>query len=149
MAFKIRDLMIDIVPQRGFDCGCPTNRGTYPDVCYFPSACICTIFWPRTGPPPPPRTYTPPGCGITQDPRTPILTGQTPAIAPQGMAANPESLAELKAQLRQTLARVEAQERVMEDSMKPQTVAETEALEQKLQEALEALRKHREELQGR
>jgi acyl-CoA thioesterase len=63
--------------------------------------------------------------------------------------ATPENLATLKAQLQQALAQVEGQERAMEESQKPQTVEEAEALEQKLVEALEDLRQHRDELRRR
>jgi 16S rRNA G1207 methylase RsmC len=77
------------------------------------------------------------------------VTPQTPVINQGGMVANPQNLAELKAQLRQSLAQVEAQEQVMAESMKPQTVEEVDMLEQKLTEALHELRHHKEELRRR
>ena len=48
-------------------------------------------------------------------------------------------LSELKAALQEQLAAVEEQERLAEEAMKPRTVEEVEALEQKLNEALEEL----------
>jgi translation elongation factor EF-Tu-like GTPase len=77
------------------------------------------------------------------------VTPQTPVINQVGMVANPQNLAELKAQLRQSLAQVEAQEQAIAESMKPQTVEESDMLEQKLTEALDELRQHKEELRRR
>jgi acyl-CoA thioesterase len=85
------------------------------------------------------------GCG----PITPC-PGVSGILPEQGEGvATPENLATLKAQLQQALAQVEAQERVMEEGQKPQTVEETEVLEQKLAEALEELRAHKDELRRR
>lgn len=56
-------------------------------------------------------------------------------------------LAILKAQLQQTLAQIEAQEEAMKERMRPQTLAEATALEEKMVQALEELRRQKEELQ--
>jgi hypothetical protein len=63
---------------------------------------------------------------------------------------NPNSLEELvmlKGQLQQALAQVEAREEAMNEMMRPQTVAEAQALEEKMMNALEELRLQKEELQ--
>ena len=65
---------------------------------------------------------------------------------PIGLAA--QQLAALKAQLQQALSRVEAQERAIEEQMRPQTLGDVEILEQKLVEALEELRARKAELRG-
>ncbi|MFI8836106.1 hypothetical protein ACIGPN_34790 [Streptomyces afghaniensis] len=45
----------------------------------------------------------------------------------------------LKQELRRTLAEVETAERVLDEGMRPQNLADVEALEQKLSEALQEL----------
>lgn len=67
----------------------------------------------------------------------------------EGIAAQPEALAQLKEQLRQAMAQVEEQERALDESMLPQTIDEVDQLEAKLQAALEELRARRETLQQR
>ncbi len=57
------------------------------------------------------------------------------------------TLAELKAQLKQQLAAVEEQEKATAESLKPQTVAEVDDLQAKLQEAMEELKARRAELE--
>jgi len=58
-----------------------------------------------------------------------------------------DELAVLKGQLQQALAQIEAQEGAMKEMMRPQTVAEAQALEEKMVKALEELRLQKEELQ--
>ncbi len=58
-----------------------------------------------------------------------------------------DELAVLKVQLQQALAQVEAQEEAMNAMMRPQTVAEAQALEEKMVKALEELKHQKEELQ--
>jgi hypothetical protein len=165
MPFKVRDLMIDVAPGVGGGVFCRpctplvtdyclcTNQVTI-DVC---KVCTnrdisiwcrdCSVISPYVEITP--WTVLTPGCGFT-DPRTPMtVTPQTPVINQVGMVANPQNLAELKAQLRQSLAQVEAQEQAIAESMKPQTVEESDMLEQKLTEALDELRQHKEELRRR
>ncbi len=72
-------------------------------------------------------------------PRTPFCR------LPFPYAAN--ELAILKAELQQTLAQVEAQEEAMKERMRPQTLAEAQVLEEKMVQALEELRRQKEELQ--
>lgn len=63
--------------------------------------------------------------------------------------SDPVVLGELRAQLRSQLALVEAAERQAEEKLLPQTVAEVEMLEQKLTDAMEALRIRKHELEAR
>ncbi len=57
------------------------------------------------------------------------------------------SLEELKAQLKQQLAAIEEQEKATAESMRPQTVAEVDDLQAKLQAAMEELKARRVELE--
>ncbi len=54
---------------------------------------------------------------------------------------NPITLALLKQQLRETLAAVEAREKVIHDSMRPTSPAEFQVLETQLEAALEEVRR--------
>ena len=165
MAFKVRDLMIDVAPAArvaGYCLGCtqlmsfPTPwcrpySWYYPTIVQCPTATItlcpggsiqCTITdWNTT----PQITTT-----IYQTQTIEQIPGlQTPAFNQPGMIASPQNLTELKAQLRQALAQVEAQERAAAESMRPQSLEEVDMLEQKLTEALEELRQHKDELRRR
>jgi hypothetical protein len=55
----------------------------------------------------------------------------------------------LKAQLQQALARVEAQEKMQDESLQPQTVEQVDELEKKLTDALSELKAHREAIKKR
>ena len=57
------------------------------------------------------------------------------------------ALSALKEQLKQQLAEVEKQEQATDESLRPQTVAEADDLQQKLQAALEELKARRKELE--
>jgi hypothetical protein len=176
MPFKVRDLMIDVLPEAGIGGGnincyltcldtppcCPGTGFRTPPCCagtYYNTGCwirsypccpgtgfrtppCCAMTYYNTCGPCSPRPFT--GCGpMSPCPRGSIIPPE------QGGVATPENLATLKAQLQQALAQVEGQERAMEESQKPQTAEEAEALEQKLVEALEELRQHRDELRRR
>jgi len=67
--------------------------------------------------------------------------GAGPSIGPP-----PESLATLKAQLRQALDNIERQEAAGAESMQPQTEAEVDELQTKLREAMTELERRKEEL---
>jgi hypothetical protein len=71
------------------------------------------------------------------------------ALPGPGAAVDPQALATLKAQLREALREVETAEQVLAERMSPQSVEEVEALEKKLQDALEDLRARKEQLRGR
>lgn len=58
-----------------------------------------------------------------------------------------DDLAILKAELTATLSRVEARERVVEESLRPQSLDEVQQLEEKLTEALDELRERRTEIE--
>jgi hypothetical protein len=135
MAFRIRDLMVDVMPQGGIeggiDCGgsrftvigttnvlpcrthtftCPLPSGMLPQ-CHFPDLSIVV--------PPNVREYY-----------------------------YPRDLAALKEQLRTALAEVEAQEKAAEEASRPRTREEAEELEEKLKGALEEVRGWKETLPG-
>ncbi len=63
--------------------------------------------------------------------------------------SDPIFLSELKAQLRNQLAQVEAAELHVNEKLLPQTMADADMLEQKLTDALETLRAHKSELAAR
>ena len=72
---------------------------------------------------------------------------QPSEIGPPGSEQEyPTSLADLKAQLKQALANIEHQEKALEESMQPKTVAEVEEMQGKLKEAVSELEKHKEHL---
>jgi signal transduction histidine kinase len=71
------------------------------------------------------------------------------ALPGLGGAVDPQALAALKAQLREALRAVESAEQQLAERMSPQSVEEVEALEKKLQDALEELRTRKEHLRGR
>jgi hypothetical protein len=58
-----------------------------------------------------------------------------------------DDLAVLKAELTATLSRVEARERVVKESLRPQSLDEVQQLEEKLTGALEELRERRTEIE--
>jgi hypothetical protein len=60
-----------------------------------------------------------------------------------------EHLQALKDELRATLDRVEAQERNLRRHQQPQTLAQVDEIEKKLNDALEELRQRRTDLQNR
>jgi len=57
------------------------------------------------------------------------------------------TLGELKAQLQQQLAAIDEQEKATAESMRPQTVAEVDDLQAKLQGAMDELKTRRAELE--
>jgi len=70
-------------------------------------------------------------------------------IDPDDLVINPEELVALKAQLRQALERVEAQEAALAERMAPQTEDELASLEQALKDGLAELSNRRAELKKR
>ena len=123
--FRVRDLMINVLPE--------SEALRAAQSCL--EACIscggCSLE---------PCTYGPTrGCDFLCTNYAP--RSFSPYLAPE------EQLAMAKQQLRQALAQVEAQERVQSEAMRPQTLEEATALEEKLEEALEEVRERKEELQ--
>jgi len=156
--FRIKDLMIDVLPenigsaQRSFGCGSPvTFKYCRNQLTIGPDCLGLTI--PRT------ILFTPRCCGSaityldTIDcvaERITVITTTITTTPVVGVleAPRPEELTLLKAQLEQALANVEVHERVMQERLAPQTVEEVEALEQRMQAALEELQSHKARLQG-
>jgi hypothetical protein len=114
MAFKVRDLMIDLVPTA--NCGI-TNLIH----CRYPTAPRCVAY-----------TY----CGYTM---TPVEFLQGCGISERPTGPGPVDLGSLKEQLRAQLAEIETQERAAEAAARPQTREQAAELEEKLQGALEEI----------
>ena len=71
-----------------------------------------------------------------------------PCGASMGPAVDPmEGLTALRGQLEQALAQVQQQEKAAAEAMAPQTVEQVDLLQGKLQEALDALKERRSELE--
>jgi|GEM_PF-6359278 hypothetical protein len=161
MAFRIKDLMISIIPKEGNgpgDLGCPPatifcdphspggggdqhgHYGIGPHIecnawSHHPTQYLCgwTFFcpkWSRTAPSP----YC---CHHTR------AAGLIPVafIGDPELAA--EQLAALKAQLKEAIAEIEAQEKIVAERLQPQTDAEIDELLAKLKEAQAELGKKR------
>ena len=179
MPFKIKDLMIDVLPEAG---GGGANVFCCPGTQFFTKPCCAWTNVMTVPCCPGTQFFTKPCCAWTNFVTVPCCPGTQfitfccpgtmkvtccpgtglgtipcgPITCPAltripvdqgGGVATPENLATLKAELQQALAQVEAQEQAMEVSQKPQTFEEAEELEQKLLEALEALRQHKEQMQ--
>lgn len=160
--FKFKDLMINVGPldkplplcQQATRCNCVSHLGTVCLCASHPATCGCTVHITCLCVSNPVTcagcsiiishcecaSYAPSVCG-------PLSGGCGPSFEPQG---DPEQelagLSALKDQLKQQLAEVEKQEQATEESLHPQTVAEADELQQKLQGALEELKAHRAEL---
>ena len=117
--FKYKDLLVDLFPQGQGTCGGCTLNITAPQPCPF----HCTEI--------------PSGACF---PCTNITNVRAPS-------AGPEELAVLKQRLQDALVEIEVQERTLEERMRPRSVAEAEALERSLNEALDELRVQKDQLQ--
>jgi hypothetical protein len=84
---------------------------------------------------------TPCGSAISQ--LTPPCSIAGPGPGPEGTLS---ALTALKERLKQHLAEIEKQEKAAEESLRPQTVAEVDDLQKKLQDAMEELKQRRAEL---
>jgi hypothetical protein len=148
MAFRVRDLVINILPEGtgehdrlgcGFSCAfshCPLGSCDRFTICTYSgcrecSGAITCIGGSACG-----------GCTLN-------VTCGASGLLGRGGAVNPQELAALKAQLRESLRAVESAEQLLAEQMSPQSVGEVEALEKKLQDALEELRARKEQLRGR
>jgi hypothetical protein len=155
MAFRVRDLMIDVAPgtENAFACLPYTGLTDCRFCTHYQPSIVCyqhSLICPNRSVIDVVDIFHTCGTTIPFDTGrlgTDVLYGDINPVGPQ--VANPQNLAVLKAQLRQSLAQVEAQEQAMAESMKPQTVEEADMLEQKLTEALDELRQHKEELRRR
>lgn len=79
-----------------------------------------------------------------------VTCGGGPSLLFEGAGdVDPQALATLKAQLQEALRAVESAEQTLAERMSPQSIEEVEALEQKLQGALEELQARKEQLRDR
>ena len=142
--FKIKDLMIKVIPSDGDpavrtcndgcthytncgECTMDTNWG-----CDMGTVCACSNCSMCTGG----CSYYPSCAGCTK-----VQTIKTTSKG--GFSGN---LSDLKEALKQQLAAVEEQEKRVAEQMTPQTLEDAEALEGKLTEALEEVRLLKEQL---
>jgi hypothetical protein len=163
MAFKLKDLMIHVLPsaQAGQAANAaPPAQCPNPSGQPFAAAVVCPI-------PSHPVCPVPSGPGIMAQGLCPMISATQPGVyaqvacpmfsaAPQSFtcadaAQTPDptyltNLATLKQQLQQALDQVAQQEAVAHAAAKPQTVAEAEALEKQLQDALAELQAHKQNL---
>lgn len=155
MAFRIRDLMVNVIPQGGSGgqvigtgpiyCSCGPITLT-PPVCHhwvvsaleqrIPNMANVLPCFQETHPPP-----------TTVHPCHPWYASAFVVTFPQFLLDRP-GLAALKEQLGTALAEVEAQEKVAEEALRPRTREEAENLEEKLKGALEEVRGWKETLPG-
>ncbi len=171
--FRIRDLMVDVVPSEARDlelyCGSPRTfilcglAVTNPcrvlfsrDPCrYLLSRDPCRLL----------ASYDPCRFVFSGDPCAGGMTippvslecpyeltdviRTTQVINAGAIQATPEELVTLKAQLQQALANIEAQERVAQEQLRPQTIEQVDLIEQQMTAALDELKVIREEIQKR
>lgn len=138
MAFRVRDLVINVLPEESspFLCGfshCGLGSCEIYTVCGGFSGCrecsgqFTCIGASKCG-----------GCTLN------VTGGGIPVFG-----ITPEALAALKAQLKQALDEVESAEQLLAERMRPQSVEEVEALEEKLQAALSELKDRKGQLRER
>jgi len=168
MAFKLKDLMIHVLPGAQGEkaanlaapaAQCPLPSGTQPFVaavvCPLPSQpTVCP--WPSAH-----QVMAQAICPIISAQNQPVIFAQldcpmfsagSPSFTCVGAAAlSPDTshianLAALKQQLQQALDQVTQQEAAAHAAAKPQTVEEAEALEKQLQDALAELQAHKQSL---
>jgi hypothetical protein len=135
MAFKVRNLMIQVLPDA-------QGKAQPQPGLAFVNDCVCLAVWSliRTDPPPC-RIGSPLPCQIGPGVITPLHLPFAPS--------NPEALATLKAQLQDALTQVEAQEKALNEQMAPQTLEEAKALEGHLTDALAEVRQRIGDLQNK
>jgi hypothetical protein len=151
MSFKVKDLMIDLTTQGQIHTGC---QATYlcrlgctavTEVCHFHNSVIhlCRLY---------PTNPTPTDCGFAATqvcygswtPTDTTIYALTITPTPQFGAQQADSL---KEQLQAALQAAEAQEKATEESLKPQSVADVDLPEKKLNEARDGLKVRKSELQ--
>jgi hypothetical protein len=150
MGFRVRDLVINILPGAGerdrLGCGLGFSHCRFGS-CDFVTICIHTGCRECSG------AFTCIGAtacgGCTLNVTCGGVTCGGSVLFGRGDAVDPEALAALKAQLREALREVESAEQQLAERMSPQSVEEVDALEKKLQEALEELRARKEQLRSR
>lgn len=148
MAFRFKDLMVDVLAAGGTPCPTvsvdPLQGTPCPTVSVDPAQGICptvsiikTLFGAIC--PTLSLTHTTPFACPT------LSLTLTPAFGAAQVGA--ESLALLKQQLKQALSEIEAQERAAREPVLPRTLDEADDLERRLQGALKELQDHKKTLQ--
>lgn len=167
MAFRVKDLMISVIPKEGDGGGpacpggtmvcdphspgggnrCPMCGGGH-DFCnawshhptLYPCGCPIVVC--------PPNSHTAPNTWTCCPHHS-----RGPGVIPVAFAGDPqeaaEQLAALKSQLKAAIEEIEAQEKLVGERLQPQTVAEIEALQAKLKEAHAELDKKKADLRKR
>jgi hypothetical protein len=143
MAFRIKDLIISIVPPEGSDPGGVPPVGRCPCGCDYGYCSFHTYCLGETVP----TVYRVPCSCCHPSPSPPTATCKHQTRKPCGTADAIELLALLKAQLKEALKEIEDQEKALNESLRPQTVAEVNQLESDLRDALAELDKRRSELE--
>jgi hypothetical protein len=153
VAFRVRDLVINVLPEGGGEaaagcalsgCGlgfshCRFGSCDFVTICIFSGCRECSGQFTCIG------ATNCGGCTLN------VTCGGGPSLLFGGGAGDvdPQALATLKAQLREALRAVESAEETLAERMSPQSIEEVEALEQKLQGALEELKARKEQLRDR
>jgi hypothetical protein len=126
MAFKIKDLMINVVPSDPHGRGTPTDCTAITNPTLGPGQVVLFGFIP---------------CSFAQCGATVIPTDLF-----QSHGSSVAALSTLKEQLKQQLAEVEKRQAAAEESLLPNTVEEVDMLTKKLNDALDELKGRRAEL---
>jgi len=141
MYFKVKDLMISTLGNEPFNpaflqgpnlCG-----GCTLSLCTMTPTCGCNSGYTRP----------PPDCGCPTHFNGGHSMKLLEADAPGHLPMHLESIEQAKTQMKERLAQLEAYQKSVEESLKPATVADVEALEVKLNEALQELARRKKELQ--
>jgi len=153
MAFKVKDLMIDVAGIERPDILCALGTlKTCALMCtnIVPSRCFCS-YW-RT--PVPTCVYNATthyavcdGGSVACDGSWDTTVIQTTIIINQTPVLTPVEIAPLKEQLKAALELVEKQEKAVNEQLQPKTLQEVNLLERKLTEALHEIKAQKAELE--
>jgi hypothetical protein len=141
MPFKVKNLMIHVLPDA------QGKNQPQPGLA-MANACVCLGFfsWFKSEPPHRrPILGTGPNCGIPPIFQTP----DTPIFHAPDIDTHLQTLATLRAQLQDALTQVEAQEKVLNEQLAPQTLEEAKALEGHLTDALAEVQRRIGELENK
>ena len=143
MRFKVKDLMISTLGKgacnqaslpEAFNCTpqCSIDLSRLTDNNYCCAPCTRgNSCGPCSG-----------GCSGCTSP----CTWKSAAVDTENLPAYVEGIEKAKAMLRERIAELDAHQKAIEDSLTPSTLADVEALEAKLKEALQELARRKEEL---
>ncbi|MEL7330874.1 MAG: hypothetical protein AAFN12_01430 [Cyanobacteria bacterium J06560_2] len=161
MQFKVKDLMINVIPDPTDEVGLTCANGVTFNNCFRTTLIGCNgctltvtqVVDPCNGGPTfvvPTRVTT--GCGVNYSTcfagsnfaetvqQTTLVQHTTRTILEGNPLSASENLATLKQGLKEALSQVEAQEKLVAESLKPQSLEELEVLDEKLTAALEDVR---------